>query len=204
LTINSGANFISAFGKLFLGGLMQAYGQAAITQGTFHILSGIARMATLWDFAGGLKEFAGGTALVAFGAALGAAGKMISSSATPSASSAATASSAAGNTAAATSSTPTTGAPKPVFLNVPTAPKSAAERLLEAQRDLALQRSNREALAQRDALLGQSGPVTIAITLGNDASTQFLTGLMNKKGVLTIDNAIGKHRMRLKAALSGV
>jgi len=200
LAINSGANFISAFGKLLLGGMMQAFGQMAVTQGTFHILSGIARMATIWDFAGGLKEFAAGTALVAFGAALGAAGSMISKSATPT--TAATASTAAGNTAAASSATPASVAPKPIFLSVPTAPKSAAERMLEAQRDLALQRSNRQALAQRDAMMASSGPITIAITLGNDASTQFLTGLMNKKGVLTIDNAIGRHRARLRAALS--
>ena len=204
LTINSGANFVAAFGKLLLGGMMAAFGKMAITQGTFHILSGIARMATIWDFAGGLKEFAGGTALVAFGAALGAAGSMISSSATPST---AAASSAAGSTAAAASTTPAATGPKPVFLNVPSAAPSYAQetqrRMLEAQRDLAEQRSNREALAQRDALVAGLGPITIAITLGNDASTQFLTGLMNKKGVLTIDNAIGKHRQRLRTALSG-
>ncbi|HEX8091032.1 MAG TPA: hypothetical protein VF762_19415 [Blastocatellia bacterium] len=79
-SINNGQSFISSFGKILLGGMLQIFGQMAVISGSYHVAEGIARMATIWDFAGGLKEFLGGTALIALGAAMGAAGGAIANS----------------------------------------------------------------------------------------------------------------------------
>jgi hypothetical protein len=81
LVFNEGANFLETFGKMLLAGLLKAYGQMAIASGQYHVAEGIARMATIWDFAGGLKEFAAGTALLALGAAMVGAAGAISNSA---------------------------------------------------------------------------------------------------------------------------
>jgi hypothetical protein len=77
---NNGQSFLKSFGKLLIAGLLQVYGQAAIASGTYHIAEGIARMATIWDFAGGAKEFAAGTALVALGGAMTAAAGALTNS----------------------------------------------------------------------------------------------------------------------------
>jgi len=202
---SAGAAIAQAMAQITAKILMEL-GTQLIVKGAADILRGIAYNADPLTLGMGTALIAAGEAEVAKGALLSALGGIASglaSLAGGGGSSAASASSAAGSTATAATS-PASKAPEPKFINVPTAPLSAQERLLEAQRDLAIQRSNREALATRDAMLNQLGPITIEITLGPDAGAQFLTGIFNKKGVLTIDNAIGKNRKRLKAALSGI
>jgi hypothetical protein len=156
-------------------------------------------MATIWDFAGGAREFAAGTALIAFGAALGAAGSAISSSARPS--SGGGGASVAGSSGSGGSTTADTSGPRqPTLINVPTSAgrDQTAQRLVQGQRDLAVQRANREAVSQRQAVSGDGGPVQVMIQLGPDAGPKFLNDLIQGRGMITAKNAAGRYRGQLQ------
>jgi hypothetical protein len=173
-TLNSGASFLDAFGKLLIAGLLKAYGQAAIASGTYHITEGIARMATLWDFAGGAREFAAGTALVALGAAMtGAAGAIQNSIGHKPAAGGASAAGSAGSTAS-TGASGSRREPQIVKVAFPTSGTPAQSIIFAPVLD---------------------GPATKGFW------GRMYDSHLESKQVLSIDTIRGKHRRRVKEAL---
>jgi len=79
-SIAYGENFAEVFGKTLLAGILNAIGQQAIAEGTYHILAGTAKLFNPFTAAEGAREIAAGAALVAFGSALVGAAAAITSS----------------------------------------------------------------------------------------------------------------------------
>lgn len=208
--LGSGQNFIAQLGSTMISGLtsivgqmLMQYGIDLVAHGIASVLKGTAIMADPFSFAFpfGAAMVAAGHAEIAQGIVFGAAGGAVSglgqmaankisggggSSAGASSSSAVVASSAP----AARSATPR----QPTFINVATS--------AEARQDASQQRLNREVIAQRAGLDQSSpGPVTFVIQLGTEAGNQFFDGLMKGRAVLTMNNATGQYKGKLKKGL---
>lgn len=228
-SLTQGGNFVRALGANLVGGITAVVGQMLLQNGILLIADGIKNVL----IANGLNAlFPGaGAALLAAGHAeiiqgiiFGAAGGVVASGGAAIAgvirgngnqSSAAGAAAGAGAGAATgvSAATPTNASRQtgPTVINVAGASHSASvdsyhawlERAFGDRRDLAVQRSNREAVMQREQMQQESGPVTIVVQLGESGAEKFLTKLMDGQGRLTLEGAIGKDKRRLRAALVG-